>query len=433
MSGESWGRYPKVTNQDLIPCNKWQGIEDSYPQKKVLPFGQGRSYGDVCLNEGGILLLTADSDRLISFDKTLGIIEADAGITLKKLLEFIVPHGWFLPVTPGTQYVSLAGAIANDVHGKNHHKVGTFGRFVVSFILERSNGEIFTCSAQHEADLFSATIGGMGLTGLIKSVKLQLRPITSSLIDMESIKFRTLNEFLEIQEDSDKGYEYTVAWLDCVNKWPNKGRGIFMRGNHSARGGLKVPKQIDLTVPFDLPNFALNGLSLSIFNQLYYNKQLNEFKKSVVPFRPFFYPLDAVANWNRIYGSRGFFQFQCVIPKIQNNSYLHKIMDLVYAYGKASFLAVIKEFGDIKSPAMLSFPRPGITLCLDFPNDGKKTVQLFKELEELVVTAQGALYPAKDALMSSESFKQFYPNYLEFKKYIDLNFSSNFWRRVSLE
>lgn len=402
--------------------------------QKLLAYGQGRSYGDVCLNDGGVLLETGKLDRIISFDSETGILEAEAGLTLEQLLRFAVPRGWFLPVSPGTQFVSIGGAVANDIHGKNHHVAGTFGRHVLGIELERSREGVVRCSPDVETDLFCATVAGLGLTGFMRSVKIQLKPITSPYFDVETIKFDRLQEFFEIAEDSDKEFDYTVAWIDCVNAKPHIGRGLFMRGNHSAisrPGELNhLPRKSLLSVPIDFPSFALNHTTLGLFNTAYYHKQQVKEKKNRQHYRPFFYPLDAVRHWNRIYGKRGFLQFQCVVPFGGDAKTLDQILQRVVRYGKASFLAVIKKFGDMTSPGMLSFPREGVTLCLDFPMDGESTLQLFRELEDLTVESGGALYPAKDACMRPESFRQFYPNFETFREYVDPSFSSSFSRRV---
>ncbi|MCB0329922.1 MAG: FAD-binding oxidoreductase, partial [Bdellovibrionales bacterium] len=398
-------------------------------------YGQGRTYGDGCLNDGGVLLETSMLDRIRSFDPETGVLEAEAGLTLGNLLRFSVPRGWFLPVSPGTQFVSLGGAVANDIHGKNHHRSGTFGRHVLEIELERSADGLLRCGPESKSDLFSATIAGLGLTGLMRSVKLQLKPIQSPYFDVETIKFDRVEEFFEIAGDSDKNFEYTVAWIDCVNARPHLGRGLFMRGNHSlARTPHELndlPKPSLLQVPIDFPPFALNRFTLGMFNTLYFHKQSAKRVMSRQHYRPFFYPLDAVYGWNRIYGKRGFLQFQCVVPSHGEKAPIKQILERVVRFGKASFLAVIKEFGELQSPGMLSFPRPGVTICLDFPMDGESTIRLFRELEEIVVASGGALYPAKDACMKPESFQAFYPRWREFSDFVDPLLSSSFWRRVT--
>lgn len=428
----SWGRYPSVKQNVVSPAwltgDMLAGISGS-----LLPYGQGRSYGDSCLNDGGSIISTKHLNRFISFDEQSGLLKAEAGVTLEQILDHCVPLGWFLPVTPGTKFVSLGGAIANDVHGKNHHRGGTFGCHVKSFELLRSDGSLTVCSPEQNSELFAATVGGLGLTGFITWVELQLRRCANAFIRMESIKFGGLDEFFEISKSSDKDFEYTVAWLDCVASGASFGRGIFMRGNHATHeeaGHLKAKKGLRAAVPFDFPPFALNNLTVRAFNTLYYNRLRNKQTDAVVHYDPFFYPLDCVHQWNRIYGSRGLFQFQCVVPAGSGNSAIREILRTIVGSGRASFLAVMKEFGSVKSPGMLSFPRPGVTLCLDFPNQGAMTLDLFGRLERMVVEAGGAMYPAKDACMRGENFRRFYPRLDEFSKHIDPRFSSSFWRRV---
>lgn len=430
---ESWGRYPRVDQKarDIVWRHEMVAFEEG---ETFLPHGLGKSYGDSCLNEGGTLLLTRCLKRFLHFDAKKGVLRCETGVTLAEILEFSVERGWFLPVTPGTKHVTLGGALANDVHGKNHHRAGTFGRHILCFELLRSDGSRIVCSLENNDELFRATIGGLGLTGVVLWVELQLKPIAGPYINMESIKFCGLDEFFQISSESDQNYEYTVAWLDCVSSGDKFARGVFMRGNHSDRHAsthkCRPGKEL-FSVPFDFPRWTLNHWSIKAFNWCYYNKQLSCTKQSEVHYDPFFYPLDVVGNWNRIYGRRGLLQFQCVLPKDPSHEAITEILTRIVASGRASFLAVLKEFGDFSSPGLLSFPRPGVTLCLDFPNTGPSMLKLFNELEQLVCSADGHMYPAKDACMKAESFQQFYPNWSTFAQYIDPKFSSSFWRRVT--
>lgn len=436
---ESWGRYPKV--EQKVTVLEWlDGNFLPKTEESLLAFGQGRSYGDSCLNDGGRLLSTSKLRRFINFNTETGILRCEAGVTLAEILSVFVPKGWFLPVTPGTKFVSVGGAIANDVHGKNHHRSGTFGCHVRQFELLRSDGERLLCSNDSNKELFLATIGGLGLTGFITWAEIQLKPVAGPYIDMESIKFGSLDEFFEISADSDKDFDYTVAWLDCVASGDNFGRGIFMRGNHSHKidnaskdEGFISKLKSSLQVPFDAPGFMLNNFTVKAFNILYYAKQRQKELKTTTHYDPFFYPLDAVQHWNRIYGKRGFMQFQSVVPKSKDNHVIKAILSKIVESGRASFLAVLKEFGDLSSPGLLSFPRPGVTLCLDFPNQGKATLKLLRELEELSRESRGAMYPAKDACMSPESFSAFYPFWHQLNDFRDPKFSSSFWRRVTGE
>ncbi len=446
---ESWGRNPKAIHTierfEWISDNPFPRLsKEVYPDRNFLAFGQGRSYGDSCLNDGGVLMPTCGLDRFIHFDASSGTLKCEAGVTLMSLLDFCVPRGWFLPVTPGTRHVSIGGAIANDVHGKNHHRAGTFGCHVESFLLLRSDGSRTVCSRRSNPGLFAATIGGLGLTGIILWVELKLRPIETPYVAMESVKFGNLDEFFEISAQSDRDFEYTVAWMDCLASGKNFGRGIFLRGNHCMLSELPpvlaaklkrkklVANKEMATVPFDFPEWSLNRMSIQAFNFAYYNKQVAREKRSLVRYEPFFYPLDIVHDWNRIYGPRGLFQFQCVIPKSGSRDATKQLMKVVVDSGVASFLSVAKEFGEVESPGLLSFPRAGVTLNLDLPNCGQKTQKVLATLEAIVVDNKGAMYPAKDACMSKNSFELFYPKLGEFSKFRDPRFSSSFARRVGL-
>lgn len=401
----------------------------SSSQLPLLPVGLGRSYGDVCLLDGGTLLNCSSLSRLISFNPETGLLRCEAGTTLAEVLDFAVPRGWFLPTTPGTKYVTVGGAIANDVHGKNHHVAGTFGCHTPRFELVRSDGTHMECSATSNPSWYSATIGGMGLTGLITWADIQLRPIVSRKIDYEGIKFVGIDEFLAISRES-ANTEYTVAWIDCVAQGRNFARGIFMRGSHSTRPApLTTSREAHLSVPVEMPARLLNHFTVGAFNAFYFRKQLSTRKTAVVDYESFFYPLDSVLHWNRIYGRKGLLQFQCVLPD-GDSAGMTEILRAITASGLASFLAVIKVFGDIKSPGMLSFPRPGITLALDFPV-GEKSLELLDRLGMITLEYGGSMYPAKDARMTPAQFQTFYPDWQHFARFIDPAFSSAFWQRVT--
>jgi FAD/FMN-containing dehydrogenase len=429
----SWGRYPRVKQE--IQEFLWR--TDNFPRLKnsdqFLPYGMGRSYGDVCLNEGGIIIPTSSFARFIAFDQENGVIRCDAGVCLKDLLEFIMPHGWFVQVTPGTKYVTVGGMIANDVHGKNHHRVGSFGCHLNCFELLRSDGSRLECSLDQNSELFSATIGGLGLTGLITWAEIRLKKIHGPYIDTESIRFDNLAEFFDLSRDSDNAWEYTVAWIDSLAKGNRLGRGLFMRGNHSTKAAAeKLPKiKQKLSIPFDAPSNLLNKYSITLFNTAYYRKQIKKIVQASQYYDKFFYPLDGVGRWNRLYGKRGLLQYQCVVPIDSGYDVISAILKECSAKGQGSFLSVLKIFGKELSPGLLSFPREGVTLALDFSNRGGKTFSLLDNLDKIVIDAGGAVYPAKDARMASASFKFYYPNWQEFEKYIDPHFSSSFWRRVT--
>ncbi|AKU89942.1 FAD-binding oxidoreductase [Vulgatibacter incomptus] len=424
---ESWGRFPKAS-QRALPV-QWRG--DSLPASDatLLPHGLGRSYGDSCLNDGGALLATRGLSRLISFDRAGGVIRCEAGVSLSEILDLVVPAGWFLPVTPGTKFVTVGGAIANDVHGKNHVADGTFGRFVRSLELLRSDGTRLVCSPEQNAEWFQATIGGLGLTGLVTWAEFQLRPIHNPFIEAQTVRFGGLDEFFSLNDESERDYVYTVAWIDILATGKHLGRGIYHRGNHAAPfpdGPPPVRRPRKLTVPFDFPGFLVNPLTVRAFNFAYYNQQLRKVKSANTEFEPFFYPLDKVLRWNRVYGRRGFLQWQCVVPPEAARPILAEIA----RSREGSPLVVFKTFGSKASPGLLSFPRPGATLAIDFRNRGEKVFALLDRLDALVRESGGAIYPAKDARMSGETFRRSFPKLDEFSRFVDPRFSSSFWRRV---
>lgn len=411
---ESWGRYPSAAHVAEVPVS-WR-CEASLPaQRPVLAYGQGRSYGDSCLNDGGALLRTAALDRFISFEE--GVLRCEAGVTLRQILDFAVPRGFFLPVVPGTQHVSVGGAIANDIHGKNHHRAGTFGRHVRRLELLRSDGRVECAPGD---GLFAATVGGLGLTGLVTWAEIALRPIPGSAVRVEATGFAGLDEFFTLSDESDARSEYTVAWLDVLAA---SHRGIFFRGDH-APGDVRPPRA-RAAVPLDLP--LVNGFTVRAFNAAWYAAQRLSAGNRVVHYDPFFFPLDAVAGWNRLYGKRGFLQFQCVVP---SREAIRAVLDEAARIGAGSPLTVLKKFGDLPSPGLLSFPRPGFTVAIDLANQGEETFARFARLEQAAMEAGGALYPAKDARMSAQTFARSYPRLAEFSPHVDPAFSSSFWRRV---
>ena len=401
-------------------------------ERSTLPFGTGRSYGDSCLNSTGQLVDTKNLDRFVSFNRESGLICVESGVSFATLLDVITPHGWFLPVSPGTSHVSVGGAIANDVHGKNHHCDGTFGRFVKSFTLLRSSGEQLNCSFDTNAELFQATIGGLGLTGIITSATIQLLKISSTDMDVLTDEFHGLEQFAQLSRQRKDNYRYTVAWIDCASGGDAFARGIFLSANHSESGGMSGRKKSKpLSIPFSLPSWLLNRYSIKLFNQFYFHSQRkNTGKTQKQHYHSYFYPLDSISNWNRIYGARGFYQYQFVVP-LSKMDVLEMILEKIVESGMGSFLAVLKEFGQLTSPGMLSFPREGYCLALDFANRGSRTERLIAELDKMVREAGGAAYPAKDRLMSTESFQAYFPKLDAFKAQIDPHFSSDFWRRVS--
>jgi L-gulonolactone oxidase len=396
----------------------------------VLACGLRRSYGDTCLNSEGVTIDMRGLDRFIAFDEATGFLRAEAGVSLSQALAFSVPRGWFLPTTPGTRFATLGGAVANDVHGKNHHRAGSLGCHVKSFGLMRSDGFHGTVTANREQNLFAATIGGLGLTGVIDWVEIQLERIPSAFLEVQTLPYGNLDEFWALAEESATHFEHTVAWIDAAAHGSKFGRGVFSRANWRAEGELVVHN--DRTwkgLPFDAPPFLLNRFSVAGFNALY--SLANRAGRSVQHYSHFFYPLDKIHNWNRLYGKRGMYQYQCVVPPEAAPRALDSLLREVTRSGQASFLAVLKTFGERASPGLLSFPRPGATLALDFPNRGKDTLQLMSRLDRIVLETGGAIYPAKDGRISAESFRRSFPQWQEFLKYKDRRMSSDFWHRVA--
>lgn len=425
---QSWGRHPKA-EQTVYPVNwRHQDISFARFEQKVLPYGLGRSYGDVCLNDQGTLLETEALNHLIHFDPETGVLDCEAGVRLSELLEIFVPRGWFPPVVPGTRHVTVGGALANDIHGKNHHRAGTFGAHVLGFELVRSNGERLFCSPEQNSVLYRATVGGLGLTGLVTWLRIQLKPIPGAWMEVEHVPFLGLEEFCAVSRASDEAYEYTVAWVDCVSG--KAGRGIFIRGNHAPAAKQKKfrPPPSAFQIPFEVPAFLVNRVTMSAMNEMYFRLKSRRSQVSLSPYPPFFFPLDALENWNRLYGPKGFLQYQCVVPE-GNTAALEAILERTRSNGMGSFLAVLKRFGSKPSPGLMSFPIPGLTLALDFPVR-EPVFTLLNELDEIVTAAGGRVYPAKDARMSAAHFRKFFPQLEEFQTCLDPAFSSDFKKRM---
>lgn len=430
----SWGRVVRP----LQPVAAPQFVDElpaALAEQTVgskLAVGLCRSYGDSVLNSSGGLIDMRHLDRIISFDTEKGRITAEAGTSLSEILKVSVPRGWFTATTPGTRFVTLGGAVANDVHGKNHHLAGTIGGSVAALELLRSDGQLHRLTADSGDPLFAATVGGLGLTGVIRTVTLDLAPIKSAYLDSERIAFGHVRDFFALAADSEKSHEHTVAWIDCASGRSHLGRGIFQRANWAADGGLDVhDDEKTLTMLMEAPNFALNGLTVRLFNIFYYRLQKWGPSCQRLHYAQSFYPLDAILEWNRLYGRRGFFQYQCVIPHVDAPVAIEELLRRIAHSGAGSFLAVLKTLGPKASPGMLSFPRDGVTLALDFANNGVRTHKLLATLDDVVREAKGRLYPAKDARMPADMFKAGYPRLAEFQPLVDPVCTSDFWKRVS--
>lgn len=423
----SWGRLFSAEHQVFLFTHRNDIKKILQNSSPGITYGMGRSYGDVCLNPSGTLWNTSGLDRYIEFNAETGRLRCEAGVLLRDIQHLMIPRGWTLAVTPGTQIVTVGGAIANDVHGKNHHIYGTFGDQIKWLKLVRTTGEIIECSPDFNAEWLKATVGGVGLTGIIIEAEIQLRPIAGPWLDAETVPYQNLDEFFMLSDESENGWEHTVSWIDCISG--GGGRGLFMRANPIV-ASKKSPKTRHLKMPFTPPISLVNKLSLKPFNLMYYHLKKWQAKRSVVHYEPFFYPLDNLLEWNRMYGPKGFFQYQSVVPRENGKEVTQEMLKAVSQSGDGSFLAVIKTFGNRQSSGFLSFPQPGVTLAMDIPNHGEKTARLFDRLDRIVMEANGRLYLAKDARMSRNMFEKGYPLLTEFLKYRDPGISSSMSRRL---
>ncbi|MDR2457771.1 MAG: FAD-binding oxidoreductase [Clostridiales Family XIII bacterium] len=409
-----WGHYPKIDTVKNVPSTINKTLEQLQISQELIPRGFGRAYGDSALNDK-LIISSLKLDSMISFDNHTGELETESGVTLEDILDTFAPRGWFLPVTPGTKFVTIGGAVASDVHGKNHHVAGSFGSHVSWFDIWTSSKGLVRCNSSQNSDLYYSTIGGHGLTGFITRVCLKLIKIPSVYICQTLIKAENLEEIMDLFEAYDK-LPYSVAWIDCQSKGKYFGRSLFM-GGYFAEDELSkkektnpylYDKHMNLFVPFNFPSFVLNSYTIKAFNALYYHKNLKKKKQSIVTYDKFFYPLDSINNWNRIYGKKGFLQYQFALPmetsKIGISSILNKIIDI----GTGSFLAVLKLFGDQpKFEGNISFPQKGFTLALDFPVN-KNIFDKLNELDKLVLDYGGRLYLTKDSRTTSEVFYKSY-------------------------
>jgi short-subunit dehydrogenase/FAD/FMN-containing dehydrogenase len=438
----SWGRTVRsrhfvIRPSDMAGAAAAVAAADARP---MLGYGCGRSYGDVPLNPGGRLIDCRGLDRFIAFDPDTGVLSCEAGVRLADILAVVCRSGpdgggWFLPVTPGSRFVTVGGAIANDVHGKNHHRFGTFGRHVLCFTLARSDGTQLTCSPQQHADMFAATIGGLGLTGLILRATLQLRRVAGHAVESQDIRFASIGDFFDLAAASDDAWEYTAAWVDCRASGASLGRGIFSRARHAAGQPALPPSRAPrLRVPIVPPLSLANPLTVAVFNALHWRKAgfAGTQTQRYGSYAPVLYPLDAIGDWNRIYGPRGFFQLQIVVPPASARDGLAAMLRAIAASGQASMLSVLKLFGDQPSPGLMSFPMPGATLALDFPNTGAATRELLTRLGDIAAEAGGRIYPAKDSSMGASLLRRGYPQLDRFLSFVDPGFSSGFARRLAL-
>ena len=419
----NWGNYPVVETDEKSFSFEDEITPALKTQNGVIARGNGRCYGDASLADHTVS--TLKYNKILSFDRTRGLFECQAGITLDKVLEVIVPSGWFLPVSPGTKFITIGGAVASDVHGKNHHVDGSFSAHVIEMDVLLADGNTITCSPFVNKDLFQATCGGMGLTGIITRVKFDLKKIETSYITQKQVKAENLTELLELFE-TYKHYTYSVAWIDCLKKGSGFGRSILILGEHARldeldqqkrKDPLKLPGKKKIPFPFHLPSFALNRFTVKAFNFLFYAKNTKREINNIVSYEPFFYPLDAILNWNRMYGKKGFVQYQFVLP-LESRQGLIEILNRISDAGMGSFLTVLKVFG--KQDDLISFPREGYTLALDFAvTDG--LFEFLDQLDAIVLKYGGRIYLSKDARMKADIFWKSYPTAGQFtdivKKY----------------
>jgi FAD/FMN-containing dehydrogenase len=418
----NWGSYPVKEANEIIDSSR-AGLKASLIKysDSFIPRGNGRCYGDASLGEN--VLSSLRFDYVLSFDKSKGVFECESGVMLSQVLDIIVPHGWFLPVTPGTKFITVGGAAASDIHGKNHHVDGSFCDHIQEMDVMLYTGETVTCSPQQNAELFETTRGGMGLTGFILRVKFTLKKIETSFIKQVQVKAADLSELMELFQEY-KGYTYTMSWIDCLKSGKHFGRSILMAGEHAAPDELSAKQKQNMltpysdtlmTFPVNLPSFVLNQYSVKAFNFLYYQKNLKKYSNNVVPYDPFFYPLDKILEWNKGYGRKGFLQYQFVLPMESSKQGMTDILNRINKKGMGSFLAVFKVFG--RQDNLISFPMEGCTLALDFPVRAS-LFPFLDELDRVVLDYGGRLYLTKDARMKSEIFWESYPGAKKFQELV---------------
>jgi FAD/FMN-containing dehydrogenase len=414
MEVTAWGRYPVIESQIYTPATEaavTQLLGGADNPFRGIARGLGRSYGDSSL--AGSQISTRQLDHFLAFDGDTGLLRCAAGVSLAEILKYFVPRGWFLPITPGTKFITVGGAIASDVHGKNHHCKGSFGDHVCSMRLALPSGEVATCSPEKNPELFRATCGGMGLTGVILDAIFCLKPISSALIDQTTIKAENLAEVIGLFEEYDKT-TYSVAWIDCLASGNKLGRSLLTVGEHAQQGELSAGKPAALAIPVDMPSMLLNRFSIQAFNTLYFNRVRAKKSTTTLHYEPFFYPLDGIHQWNRMYGKNGFTQYQFVLPKSAGLEGMKTVLERISASKRGSFLAVLKAFGK-GNDNYLSFPMEGYTLALDFKLD-KGLFALLDELDKIVLDYGGRIYLSKDVRLSEQTFKQSYPQWQAFEQ-----------------
>jgi decaprenylphospho-beta-D-ribofuranose 2-oxidase len=379
-------------------------------------YGSGRSYGDSALNAQGHSCLTGRLNRILAFDETSGIVEVEPGVTFRQLLDVFLPKGWIAPVTPGTAFATIAGAVAHDVHGKNHERDGSFGQHVTEIDLLTPDGLLRTLGPRSRPAWFRATCGGCGLTGIMTRIAFRMHRVPGGYVKVTRRRFDGLEAFLEAFEVA-KDTTYSVGWIDAVATGRDLGRGILETAEPAVDTRPIARSKQERAVPFELPLSLVNPTSVKAFNALYFHSASKEGAISLKPYSSFLYPLDAVGSWNRIYGKRGFHQFQCVVPYTNGDVALRRLLEAISSCGAPSFLSVLKRLGPGRA-GYLSFPMEGYTLAVDFPNN-PTTELLYRALVHLTLDHGGRVYLAKDALLWPEAFAQMYPELDEFRQVLD--------------
>jgi FAD/FMN-containing dehydrogenase len=407
MKISGWGNYP-VIEANVMTVRSVRDLQERLAgTSPVIPRGLGRSYGDSSLSENMLSMLRLN--RMLAFDEEGGVLTCEAGVSLGEIEEVFVPRGWFLPVVPGTKFVTVGGAVASDVHGKNHHKEGSFSDHVIFLELLLPDGSVRRCSREDNPELFRATCGGMGLTGVILAARFRLKRIQTAFIRQHTVKAADLDEIMDLF-GANGDVTYSVAWIDCLARGAGLGRSVLMLGEHAerdelrgaqARDPLRLPSKSKLGVPVTFPNFVLNSLTVKGFNKVYFRRQSRE-SFSLVDYDTFFHPLDFVHNWNRIYGKRGFTQYQVVLPLASSRDGLKEILTRIGTRNMGSFLSLLKLFGK-RNDNLLSFPLEGYTLALDFPMS-RNLPGFLDDLDRVVMDCGGRLYLTKDVRMSGSMF-----------------------------
>lgn len=404
MKALSWGNYPKIATRELLFDKESTLREIVGDNDELIAYGNGRSYGDSALSKSIIRVMP--HNYFLEFNREKGVLHVQSGVLLSEIMDVYIPMGWFLKIVPGTKYITIGGAIASDVHGKNHHVEGCFSECVLALTLMLPDGEVVECSKGVNTELFKATCGGMGLTGVILDAKISLKPIRSKQIKQVTIKTKNLRETFD-GFDRQENASYSVAWIDCLSSGKRMGRCLLMSGEFGDDGDLGYKPKSRLNVPFYFPSVFLNKFTVKAFNFLYYHRVRSVISEKMVDIDQFFFPLDGVENWNRIYGRRGFLQYQFILPKSTSYKGLEEVLKMISLSGKGSFLAVLKLYGKSNNN-YLSFPLEGYSLALDFKIE-KGVFELLDRLDEIILKYNGRIYLAKDARMSRKTFEQGYP------------------------